>query len=92
MGGVISIDSVQGVGSCFWFTLPQVQSESVETTESFYDLTDKHALIVDDNVTNRNILGTYLRPWGFEISAFDNGSTALMKLQASNLRGTVCLG
>ncbi len=88
MGGVIGVDSVQGVGSCFWFTLPLAQSESVESAESFYDLAGKHALIVDDNVTNRNILGTYLRQWGFEISAFDNGSAALMALQTSTLQGS----
>ncbi|MGZ8945147.1 MAG: response regulator, partial [Methylococcaceae bacterium] len=87
MGGTIGVDSVQGVGSCFWFTLPLVQSEGMEITESFYDLAGKRALIVDDNATNRKILTTYLTLWGLEVSAFDNGSTALMQLQTSALQG-----
>jgi CheY-like chemotaxis protein len=90
MGGTIGVDSVQGVGSCFWFTLPLVQSEGMETTESFYDLAGKRTLIVDDNATNRKILSTYLSSWGLEVSAFDNGSTALMQLQTSALQGLTC--
>ena len=89
MGGTIDVNSVQGVGSCFWFTLPLAQSESIEITESFYDLAGKRTLIVDDNATNRNILSTYLSRWGLEVSAFDNGSAALMQLQTSALQGVI---
>jgi PAS domain S-box-containing protein len=90
MGGAIGVNSIPGEGACFWFTLPLVPSESVETAALSYDHYDpsgKRVLIVDDNATNRNILSTYLSRWGVAVSAVDNGSAALMQLQASILQG-----
>jgi PAS domain S-box-containing protein len=90
MGGAIGVNSIPGEGACFWFTLPLVPSESVETAAFSYDHYDpsgKRVLIVDDNATNCNILSTYLSRWGLAVSEVDNGSAALMQLQASILQG-----
>ncbi|UOA09142.1 response regulator [Methylobacter sp. S3L5C] len=87
MGGTIGVNSLQRTGSCFWFTLPLTESKSVEIAKSFYDFVNKRALIVDDNATNRNILGTYLKRWELEVSEVDNASAALMQLQTSALKG-----
>ena len=89
MGGNIGVSSVQGVGSNFWFALPMAPSEGSEIEKSFYDFSGKHALIVVDNTTNRNLLSTYLSRWGLQISVFDNGHSALMQLQTSALSGLV---
>jgi CheY-like chemotaxis protein len=88
MGGSIGFDSVLGVGSCFWVTLPLASSEHPETAEQPYDLSGKRTLIVDDNATNRNILTAYLSGWGLAVSQADNGSAALMQLQTSVSQGT----
>ena len=59
----------------------------LSATEPRNDLSGKRALIVDDNATNRNILSHYLNDWGLDISEVDNGTTALIELQASASQG-----
>ena len=89
MGGAIGANSSFGKGSCFWFTLPLIKSESDAQGLSLHanDLSGKHILIVDDNATNRRILNSYLNGWGLTVSEADSGSAALMLLQTSTLQG-----
>jgi len=89
MGGSIGIESVPGIGTCFWFILPLEQSEYREALGPSCDLSGKRTLIVDDNATNRNILVNYLSSWGLQVSTAENGSAALMQLQISALEGVV---
>ena len=89
MGGNIDVTSTLHCGSCFWFSLPLVQSERNQTQRRAYDISGKRALIVDDNATNRQILNNYLNSWGLSVSEVDDGSTALMNLQTFALEG-VC--
>ena len=89
MGGTIGASSIYDKGSCFWFTLPLIKSESEASSFSLHvnDLSGKRILIVDDNATNRRILSTYLKSWELEVSEADSGSAALMQLQTSTLQG-----
>ncbi|MEI6066769.1 MAG: response regulator [Methylococcaceae bacterium] len=89
MGGTIGADSVPNQGSCFWFTLPLMPDESLTISLQSYDLTDKHALIVDDNATNRNILSHYLSSWGVKVSEVDNSHAALLQLQTLTRQGMI---
>ena len=69
MGGAISVESRVGCGSEFRFTVharaavgavaPRGELRGMPPT-----LDGKRALVVDDNETNRRILGAYLDAWG----------------------------
>ena len=88
MDGTMGVDSIEKQGACFWFTLPLKQSEALSAAEPMVDLSGKRALIVDDNAINRNILSHYLNNWGLAIGEVDNGTTALIELQASHSQGS----
>lgn len=83
MGGTMWVESAgKGHGSSFHFTIetealatPLRTRRELETTQPL--LTDKRALIVDDNATNRRILVTYLRSWGILTRDTDSPREAL---------------
>jgi CheY-like chemotaxis protein len=45
-------------------------------------------LVVDDNLTNRRILGEMLRRWGMQPELTASGAEAMTRLQEANRSGT----
>jgi CheY-like chemotaxis protein len=67
MGGEIRVESEADVGSTFSFTLPMrlcALPDRPDRQERLAALRDKTVLIVDDNQTNRRIIGERLCAWG----------------------------
>jgi CheY-like chemotaxis protein len=87
MGGEIAVDSVLGKGTIFRFSIKtQVSIASIPTylTCNMSGLEGKKILVVDDNLTNRNILRAQLEAWKLMPVLANSGKEALSILSNNN--------
>ncbi len=84
MGGELSLKSIPGSGSTFYFKAKFNTSVGVKSNKSFLSkkqLRGKHIVIVDDNETNRLIFKKYLEIWEVKVSEFKDAIEALSFLK-----------
>ena len=86
MGGTIGVESTEGVGSSFWFTIDVAiadsDPESVETSiEPVRDGRPVCILLVDDVEINRDLARLVLEARGHQVETASDGFEAIRKVQ-----------
>ncbi|MGH7671027.1 MAG: response regulator, partial [Gemmatimonadaceae bacterium] len=87
MGGTLSVTSVEGQGSEFWFDLSLPAAPGVASVAPLRaDLNGVRVLVVDDNPTNRHVMQRVLQRAGCEVDTAEHGREGLTHLQAAAAR------
>jgi len=80
MGGSMGVESVEGEGSTFSFTVEAAASTAPRRRSLCVgraDLVGRRMLVVDDNATNRRILTAQAEGWGMHVVVAESGAEAL---------------
>ncbi len=88
MDGEIGVESAEGHGSKFWFTinLPNAGQSGMKRVTPF-DVTGARILVIDDNTVNRAILLEQMASWTFDSCAARDGPEGLRVLFAAAAHG-----
>ena len=78
IGGELNLESAQGVGSRFWFSVPLEESEPVESGVTIHsnEFIRAKVLLIEDNPINRLVAEGFLLSLNHEVIMAENGAQA----------------
>lgn len=80
----INVESEQGVGSNFWFTVTFKKANSSTNNNSNVETgLNINVLVVDDNQINRLLINKILTKWGATVDFAENGIQAVNKVETN---------
>ena len=91
MDGQMGLESLQGVGSKFWFTF-KLEKDSAggqaEPIDLSADLSGIKAIVVDDNVTAQEIASEPMKKMGMDVSVVSSPKEALTMMEKAHENDT----
>ncbi len=87
MGGSLELESQPGIGTTFRVELPFVVAAEPIADETTGLLASRRVLVVDDNATNRLVLGEQVAAWGGLPTTVEGPSSGLAALDAAEADG-----
>ena len=91
MNGQLSLESEEGKGATFRFTIPlEIERDSPDPTTADVDLSEVSILIVDDYPVNRWVTREQLTRWGIRNQECSSGEETLHLLRENVAQGEPC--
>jgi PAS domain S-box-containing protein len=88
MGGQVGLESVEGRGSTFWFTVTlPLQAAIPKVVPPRVNLAGRRALVVDDNATNREVIARQLASWRIKAVITQGAEAALAAVREAAAAG-----
>ena len=87
MAGAMAFTSMPGRGSNFWFDIAFKLVEGAPMPLPIGDIRGAHVLVVDDNLTHREVMSAYLRVWGVRCETAASAAAALAYVRFAHAAG-----
>lgn len=85
MSGTIGVDSEEGQGACFWFSIPlQPSALEVNPWVNLQALEGKHLLVLDEQATYCRMVKEQAKRWAMHVTATQSADKAMKILEVED--------